>query len=174
MEYCQYEPSYLSGLLEAWNQSLTWDPISQGLLCAKVLEDENFDPSLVFLAREGEKIQGFLLAVHRRTPYLDRGLEPELGWITALGVRPEARGQGIAGELLRRAEARLAALGVRTVVLGAYSPHYFLPGIDLEPVSYTHLLRRSLPVTARDRRKTKQGPGTPNEVPGPCPCLMVT
>ena len=101
-------------------------------MCAKVLEDENFDPSLVFLAREGEKIQGFLLAVHRRTPYLDRGLEPELGWITALGVRPEARGQGIAGELLRRAEVRLVALGVRTVVLGAYSPHYFLPGIDLK------------------------------------------
>ena len=131
MDIIPYEDRYMGRILEVWNRSLTQDLISRDIFRQKVLADENFTPALAFLAREGEELLGFLLATRRREPYLDRGLEPEKGWIVAMAVAPEHRRQGIGTRLLQAAEAALGEAGARTVILGAYSPHYFMPGVDV-------------------------------------------
>jgi ribosomal protein S18 acetylase RimI-like enzyme len=63
--------------------------------------------------------------------FLD-GLEPERGWITAFGVHPEARRQGIGRALFAAAVQRLAKAGRREVLISPYTPNYFIPGVDIQ------------------------------------------
>ena len=72
------------------------------------IQREDFDPSLWFLAAEGEEIVG---AAHCR-------MNGEMGWVDELGVRPRWRRQGIARALLRAVFAEFYQRGVRAVGLG--------------------------------------------------------
>jgi mycothiol synthase len=75
------------------------------------LEGDEFDPTLWFLAEEGEEVAGVLAA--RRTG--DRG------WIAELGVRPSWRGRGCGAALLRASFAEFARRGLREAVLSVDS-----------------------------------------------------
>lgn len=97
----------------------------------RVVLDDNFDAELAPVAVCEGKIVAFCLGIRRRYPYLSRGLEPERGWICALFTDGVYRRRGIATKLVKIVEQKLAALGVREVTIGAYSPNYFMPGIDL-------------------------------------------
>ena len=50
----------------------------------------------------------FVLSIRRQVPLFGLGLEPEQSWITAFGVHPARRRQGIGRVLLTTALARLA------------------------------------------------------------------
>jgi GNAT superfamily N-acetyltransferase len=115
---------------DLWNKTLTFDPILLEAFYDKTIFDENFDPSLCFLAVEEDKLLGFILAMKRRFPYLERGLEPEKGWITAMAVEPEFQRQGIGSKLLQAAEQALQDRGATEIILGSYSPNYFFAGVD--------------------------------------------
>jgi mycothiol synthase len=73
------------------------------------LNDSNYDPSLWFLALDGDDIAGFSLC------QLKTNEDPAMGWVNSLGVRRPWRRQGLAeallyhsfGELRRRGRARL-------------------------------------------------------------------
>jgi ribosomal protein S18 acetylase RimI-like enzyme len=71
-----------------------------------------FDPALWFLAFGDEQPAGLLLA------YPERVGEPDLGFISIVGVRREWRRRGIAEALLRHAFRELHARGLRKVGLG--------------------------------------------------------
>ncbi|GAQ53884.1 GNAT family N-acetyltransferase [Streptomyces acidiscabies] len=74
------------------------------------VDGDRIDWSLVWIAGTGQKQDvGFLLARNDRTA---------MGWIRSIGVLREARGQGLAGLLLRHAFATFAELGRDTVGLG--------------------------------------------------------
>ena len=77
-----------------------------------------------------QKPVGFLLATRRKFPYLERGLEPERGWINVLFVHPDYRRQGIGRRLVEKAETDMKERGANNVTVAAYSPNYFFPGID--------------------------------------------
>ena len=113
-----------------WNRVLTSDKLTEARLRAQLLEDENYDPQLFLLAREGEKIIGFAAGIRRRVPYYERGLQPDTGWLLAFGVAPEAQRHGVGSALLAELGQRFAAAGVRRLVVGMYSPGYFMPGVD--------------------------------------------
>jgi mycothiol synthase len=68
---------------------------------------DTFDPELWFLAWKGERLVGLLLA------NADAEEDPELGYVGLLGVRREARGNGIGEALLRRSFVRFYELGKR-------------------------------------------------------------
>jgi GNAT superfamily N-acetyltransferase len=75
--------------------------------------DENYDPSLWFLAVDGEEIAGVSLCNPKSS------LDPDMGWVSVLGVRRPWRRQGVGlallyhsfGVLFRRGKER-AGLGV--------------------------------------------------------------
>jgi len=113
-----------------WNRVLTSDKLTEARLRAQLLEDENYDPQLFLLAREGEKIIGFAAGIRRRVAYYERGLQPDTGWLLAFGVAPEAQRHGVGSALLAELGQRFAAAGVRRLVVGMYSPGYFMPGVD--------------------------------------------
>lgn len=131
MELISFEQKYEEELVELWNRTMTADPISIQRFRTQVLLDENFDRELCLLALAEGRIEGFILGMKRRFPYLERGLEPDRGWISVMFVAGEHRRRGIGTCLADEVEKRLSKLGAETVTLAAYSPNYFFPGIDI-------------------------------------------
>ncbi len=132
MELLDFSQKYETELIELWNRCMIHDQISISKFRKQVLYDENFENSLCLLAVEDEQLVGFILGMKRKFPYLERGLEPDRGWINLMFVKKEYRRQGIARTMVQEIERRLKTLGVKRMTLAAYSPNYFFPGIDVE------------------------------------------
>jgi mycothiol synthase len=89
-------------------------PEEQGfaLFQHRALGHDNFDPSLWFLAMDGDQIAGISLCQKQRTGY------PDQGWVDTLGVRRPWRKRGLALALLYHSFAELRARGRTSVGLG--------------------------------------------------------
>jgi mycothiol synthase len=127
-----YEASDEEGVVALWNQCLVRDGIEVNEFRRKIVLDVNFDQQGCHLAEAEGMLCGFVLALRRRYAYYDVGLQPGVGWITVFFVRPERRRKGIANGLFDRAETFLRLNGVREVSVSDYTPHYVLPGIDVD------------------------------------------
>jgi mycothiol synthase len=77
-----------------------------------VLEAKDFDPTLLFLAMDGDEIAG--INVCRLHSYDD----PDMGWVGTLGVRRQWRKRGIGLALLRHSFNEFYRRGKRKVGLG--------------------------------------------------------
>lgn len=126
-----YETTYLEGILTCWNESLPYDLIHEKRFTDLVLLDENFDAQLFKIAIVCDEVVGFCYGIRRRIPYLERGLEPERGWISIMAVKEAYRRQGIGTQLVDACVEELHKLGHTDITLCAYSPNYFTPGIDI-------------------------------------------
>ena len=125
-----YRCSDERSLLALWNAALPHDPIDAQTLRRKVLLDPNFDPARLLVAEVEGRLAGFCLCLIRRVPMEGGGLEPERGWITAFGVAPEVRRQGLGSALLERALELFRSAGRSEVSIAPYVPNYFVPGVD--------------------------------------------
>jgi mycothiol synthase len=76
----------------------------------KRLGRETFDPTLWWVALDGDRIAGFAMCEHKR--------DPDQGWVDALGVRPDYRRRGVAEALLKTAFAEFFRRGEPKVGLG--------------------------------------------------------
>lgn len=132
MEILNYNQKYEKEVIDLWHKTLRVDPITIHKFRKQILLDDNFDTELCFIALENNRVIGFLLATKRKFPYLERGLEPTKGWINVMFVDQNYNRMGIGEKMVNHAESKLKAMGVETIVLGAYSPNYFFPGIDQE------------------------------------------
>jgi mycothiol synthase len=84
----------------AWSQYKTYEPTTFERW-TDLTREPDFDPSLWFLADEGDDLVGMCLC----REYEDQS------WITSLGVHPEHRGRGLGEALLRHAFAHLRVRG---------------------------------------------------------------
>ncbi len=130
VEYKNYNQTYENAVIDLWNECCFFDPIDIVKFRRQAIFDDNFDEELCLVALDGDKLVGFILGTHRKFPYLERGLEPEKGWINVLFVKEGYRRQKIASKLYDEIEAKLVKKGVKDIVVGAYSPSYFFAGID--------------------------------------------
>lgn len=130
MRYENYSQAWEAEVVDLWNRCCTFDPIEVNRFRNQALFDDNFNPSLAWVAVDGDALVGFAFGTKRKFPYLERGLEPERGWINVIFVAPEVRRQGVATALLSRIEGQLAEMGAANITLGAYSPNYFFAGVD--------------------------------------------
>jgi mycothiol synthase len=78
----------------------------------RTIEDPAHDPSLWFLAMDGDEIAGLALCESFRIG------EPDMGWVDTLGVRRPWRRQGLAEALLYHSFAELRQRGRTRVGLG--------------------------------------------------------
>lgn len=130
MRIIRYTQKYEDQVVQLWNETLLADPITKAKFRRQALFDENFNEDLCFAAVEGDIVVGFLLAMKRKFPYLERGLEPTRGWISVMFVKASEQRKGIGTKLLLQAEDALKNLGVCEITLAAYSPNYFFAGVD--------------------------------------------
>ena len=128
----EYNQIYEEAVLNLWNQELHLDKITVEKFRKQIILDENYDSSLCLVHLEDNKPNGFILGIRRKFPYLERGLEPDRGWISVMFVQDEYQNQGIGTKLLKEVEDRLTQAGAKRITLAAYSPNYFLSGIDEE------------------------------------------
>lgn len=132
-----------AALLEVWNAALEEAfPLDARLWCQNVDDDPHFDPEGLFVADEGGRCLGFVLARVARVPLGLQPLETDRGWISALVVRPEAQRRGLGTRLLQVAEAWLRKKRVRESRLGG-DPGHFFPGVPAsEPAAAAFFLAR--------------------------------
>jgi mycothiol synthase len=97
------------------------------------VDQEHFDPSLWFLAKDGEDIAGLVLC------RLEADDDPALGWVSVLGVRRPWRGHGLGLALLHHAfnifqdRGKIgAALGVDAQSLTGATRLYEKAGMRME------------------------------------------
>ncbi|GAA3409017.1 GNAT family N-acetyltransferase [Paenibacillus hodogayensis] len=141
--YRHYESGDERAIVELWNESLHHDPVTPLRFRNMVLLDANFDPQGLRLAFEDDRLVGFVYSLRRVLPMHGTELEPDNGWITAFGVAPDRRRQGIGSRLLEEAFAFLRDEGRTQVFFSSYAPNYFVPGVDEEsyPEGYAFLLK---------------------------------
>lgn len=132
MEIICFNQKFEDKVISLWNQTLIHDQISVEKFRKQILFDENFQSELCLLAIEDGDVAGFILGMKRKIPYLERGLEPERGWISIMFVAEKYQRRGIGTALVDVIEGRLKEAGAKTVTLAAYSPNYFFPGIDIQ------------------------------------------
>lgn len=144
-----YRGSDEKDLLALWNDALRQDPVSPEILRRKVLLDPNFDPARLLVAETAGRPAGFVLLLRRKVPFEGIGMEPERAWITAFGVAPGLRRQGIGTALFDAAEQ--AAAGAKAIAIAPYVPNYFVPGVDADayPAAVPFLEARGYRVTSR-------------------------
>jgi mycothiol synthase len=96
---------------EAWRD--TWEPEEEPYeeWAHWTVEREGFDPSLWFLAVEGDDIAGFSLCKPSET-------RPDTGIVNLLGVRRPWRRRGLGEALLRHSFAEFQRRGFPRVILG--------------------------------------------------------
>jgi len=97
---------------EAFQDAWDYRPVTLDEWRDYQVKARGFDPSLWFLASAGDEPAGVLLAFPERVG------EPDLGFISILGVRRLWRRRGVAEALLRHAFGALHARGLRRVGLG--------------------------------------------------------
>src|SRR5258708_1452444 len=131
MQIRPYEGEDEAELLAVWRASMTHDRVSEELFRTKVLLDSNFVPANLPVVVEDGKIVGFVLSITRQVPLFLEGLEPESAWITAFGVHPDYRRNGVGAALFKHVLERLRTDGRKTVAISPYVPNYFVPGVDV-------------------------------------------
>ncbi|MDR1972127.1 MAG: GNAT family N-acetyltransferase [Treponema sp.] len=132
MEIRPFSAACIPAAWEIWNECLSRDPVNSDNFYRRIIYDANFDPDNYLFAVDRGELAGFVYGVKRRVPDEVSGLQPEQGWIAAMGVRPSLRGRGAGGALLGAIEETLGAQGVTRIDVGPYTPNYFCPGVDKE------------------------------------------
>lgn len=72
MEIQNYNQCYEQAVVDLWNACLPCDPLTLQKFRKQALLDDNFDPSLCYVALADQEVAGFLLATRRKFPYLVR------------------------------------------------------------------------------------------------------
>lgn len=134
-----YSQKYEKAVVDLWNRTCEFDPLCVEKFRNQAVLDDNFDPDLSWIAMDQDKVVGFIYGTKRKFPYLERGLEPDRGWINVMFVDKAYWKQGIGQQLLDLCEGELKRRGCRNITLGAYSPSYFFWGVD--PVHYPEAVR---------------------------------
>lgn len=127
-----YRDADFDAIVETWGHSMTLDALTPADFVRRVLLDHNRCPRGLLVAELGSQVVGFMLCLVLRHPIEKIDLLENCGFVTAFGVRPEARRQGAASALLEEAERFFRERGRSEIAVAPYPPGYFIPGVDRE------------------------------------------
>jgi ribosomal protein S18 acetylase RimI-like enzyme len=102
----------IAALNESFADDAFWQEVTPARFTERFLGRHDFDPTLWFLAWDGDELAGFAL------DYPQFGSEADLGHVGWLGVRATWRRRGLAEALLRHSFCELYARGKRRTALG--------------------------------------------------------
>jgi predicted N-acetyltransferase YhbS len=131
LEYSHPQRDDAPEIIALWNAAFGADfPLTQRLLLQTLDGDPFYESEGCFVARENERIIGWVLSKSMQSAGPELGRFQKRGGIGALCVHPERQNQGIGGELLNRAENFLRKNNSPVTLL--YYPHHLLPGIPAQ------------------------------------------
>ena len=125
-----FSPDDLEGVVSLLNREMTADPTTSANFQRRVLLDLNFDASGAPVAKDGERIVGFMCGMVRKYLMEDQAPDLDRGYITLLAVDGEYRRRGIATRLWEQVRSYFESRGVRAAIVGTFAPNYFVPGVD--------------------------------------------
>jgi len=128
----KFEPGLEEKILECWNNILEKDPITMEVFERKILLDPNFVNDGFLIARENDKIAGFIINIYSRYPLFYQKIEKNAGWITVLAFKNDKEGLSIGRELLDKSLEWFRKNDKNVIYFSNYIPNYFTPGIDAE------------------------------------------
>jgi ribosomal protein S18 acetylase RimI-like enzyme len=102
----------IAALNDAFSEDPFWQEVTPASFDVRFLGRHGFDPTLWFLAWDGDELAGFAL------DYPEFGTDAALGLVQWLGVRKPWRRRGLAEALLRRSFAELYGRGKHRIGLG--------------------------------------------------------
>lgn len=133
VEISRLSSTDVTELVTLWNLVLPAHPMTVDRFKTLFFSDVNGIPKLKhasFIAKT-DRIVGFVISYQRNHPAPGLGLEPELGYLTAIAVAPEKQRQGIGSRLLAHA---IEQLNVSEILLSGRTgsaPAATFPGVDL-------------------------------------------
>jgi len=130
MQIRPYQGRDETELLDVWSRAMSSDRISEDLFRTQVLLDPNFHPDNLPVVVIDGRVVGFILCLARQVPYFLQGMDEAEAWITAFGVHPNYRGQGVGSALFESIIGKLRGEQRKIVDISPYVPNYFVPGID--------------------------------------------
>ncbi|MBO1001977.1 GNAT family N-acetyltransferase [Pseudogracilibacillus auburnensis] len=129
MKIIPWQENRINDVVELWNKEIGADfPLRVELCKQNSFEDSNICLKSSCIALNGQdEIIGFVIA-KRWQENINVNMDDTRGWIQALLVAKPYRQQGIGSTLLEHAESQLKDIGVKQILLGKDTYHYF-PGI---------------------------------------------
>lgn len=118
-------------LVELWNRSACYDPLTPQQFHAKVWGDSDYCEYMGLALKQGQHPIALTLGVIRQVA------EQLVGYVKLLAVDPQFQGQGLGRRLVRELEDRLLRERVVAIRPGESAPDYIVPGID---VRYTRAI----------------------------------
>ncbi|MFM1906126.1 MAG: hypothetical protein RIT32_922 [Actinomycetota bacterium] len=124
----------VSEVVTLWNQTLVAHPMTQERFNSLFFSDVTGIPKLKHSSyvAVADQIVGVVIAYQRNLPAPGLGLEPDLGYLTAVAVNPAQQRQGIGSKLLQRAISNLAVAEILLSGRTGSAPAAAFPGIDLD------------------------------------------
>ncbi len=130
MRIAAFHNAALEELVQVWNRNLPADPISSARLEKRVLLDPNFREQFCLLAREGDRLIGFVLGICGEGVHFPAALEGSRAWVLAMAVEAAHRSKGVGSALLKDLEHRFQEIGKRDIWFASYPTAYLVPGVD--------------------------------------------
>jgi mycothiol synthase len=127
-----FQSQDVAGVLAVLAEAMPTDAISEQRFTRQVLLDPNFRSEGAVVAKLGDQVVGFCLAIARQVPLENAVPDSDRGYVTLLVVGSRFRRQGVGTQLLAKAEEFLRALGRQIVMVSSYAPNYFIPGVDVK------------------------------------------
>ncbi|HEY9186895.1 MAG TPA: GNAT family N-acetyltransferase [Ignavibacteria bacterium] len=123
----------IDGIVDLWNEELPIDSINKNLFIAKVILDEHFEPENVLVAKDGNKIVGFIVgATVKEVIYPDVDPQNIRSWITSFAISKEYRKKGLGKKMLNTLLDKFKKDGKKECYIATYPYGYFVPGLDVK------------------------------------------
>ncbi len=125
-----FQPNDLDGVVDLLLREMTADPTTSANFQRRVLLDLNFNSEGAPVARDGDKVVGFMCGMVRKYMMEDQTPDTDKGFITLFAVDRDYQRQGIGTGLWEQVEAYFKSKGVKIALVGTFAPNYFVPGVD--------------------------------------------
>lgn len=125
-----FQPEDLDGVVALLNREMTADPTTSENFQRRVLLDLNFDPQGAPVARDGDKVVGFMCGMVRKYLMEDQKPDTDRGFITLLAVDKDYQRRGVGTKLWEHVKDYFKSKGAKVALAATFAPNYFVPGVD--------------------------------------------